>query len=124
MKLMKFNMIFKKVKEFIMKHILQILLAFVILIVIILISSCFKTEAVKIIDYEIEILKCDQEINFYTEMKTNAHQMAESARALGYTDNHMIIIYAKRDWENAQMKITEATARKDAFIVERDNKWS
>ena len=81
MKLMKFNMIFKKVKEFIMKNFLQVLSAFIILIIIILIHGCFGTEAVEMIDYEAEILKCEQEISFYTTMKTNAHQMAESARS-------------------------------------------
>lgn len=121
---MKFNMIFKKVKEFIMKNFLQVLSAFIILIIIILIHGCFGTEAVEMIDYEAEILKCEQEISFYTTMKTNAHQMAESARALGYTDNHMIIIYAKRDWENAQSKLVEATTRKNTLIAERDNKWN
>lgn len=121
---MKFNMIFKKIKNFFKKYCLQIFSAITILIIIFIFYGCFQTSATETIDYKTEILKCEQEINFYTTMISNAHQMAESARALGYSDNHIIIIYAKRDWENAQDKLAEAVARKEILIAERDNKWN
>ena len=120
---MRLTMIFNKTKEFIMKHYTKIL--FILSLIIGICSLCVlaKQSNTSKIDYESEIIYCQQEIEFYTTIQNNAHQMATSARALGYSDNHMIIICAKEKWQEAQSRILEATEKMNNLISERDSKW-
>lgn len=55
-------------------------------------------------------------INNCLVYKSNAHTMAESARALGYDETHPVILLAKEEWEN----INKLQIRYEALYEELD----
>lgn len=50
--------------------------------------------------------------------KDAAHLMAEGARALGYPENHPVIVTAKREWHEANNKQKEHQARYDKLSTD------
>ena len=107
-------MIFKIVKEFIMKHWLKLLGASTLLIFIFMLWSTITAKEVNQIPVNMEISWYETQIEGYVRLQGHAHQMAESARGLGYPDSHSIIQTAKTEWATAQNNIDEMTA-----IIER-----
>lgn len=53
----------------------------------------------RIISDDLNVL--DRKLNECLLQKEHAHDMAESARALGYDESHPVILLAKDEWENA-----------------------
>ena len=118
---MKFNMIFKKVKEFIMKYWLQLIgLTTIIVMVIGIFSVVMADNQEDKIPADRELEWYSQQIEFYQKNQVNAHNMAEAARALGYADDHSIIQTAKSEWTNAQAKIEELTLIIDNIKAEEE----
>lgn len=54
-------------------------------------------------------------INECIEKKETAHQMAECARALGYSENHTVIQIAKQEWAEQEELQTAYTAELKAY---------
>ena len=55
-----------------------------------------------------KIIECQQ-------LQSAAHQMANAARALGYEENHTVILLAKQEWHEAQNIIHECKAQLDKW---------
>ena len=105
---MKFNMIFKIVKEMIMKYWLQILGCTTSIIMIVAICSAALTpKETDKFSPKMELEWYQTQLDIYTQKQDNAHKMAEAARGLGYLDNHAIIQTAKKEWAQAQIQIKE-----------------
>ena len=63
--------------------------------------NSFKDEKIK--DYS--LMELEMLIIEYSNIQYNAHELAESARALGWPETSEPIIYAQIEWGNAQMAI-------------------
>lgn len=114
-------MIFKKVKELIMKYWLQLIgLTTFIMMIVGIFNVVMANEQENKIPADRELEWYSQQIEFYQKNQVNAHNMAEAARALGYADNHSIIQTAKSEWINAQVKIEELTLIIDNIKAEEE----
>lgn len=60
--------------------------------------------------YTNDIQNLESEIGTYVSMQEHAHTMAESARALGYSENSEIIVQAQKIWAENAEKITSTTS--------------
>ena len=104
-------MIFKTLKELIMKYFLQLIgcLTFVVMIVGLWSAALTANDS---------NMTLEQELNWYESLVTvyesnqiNAHKMATAARELGYPETHTIILTAKEEWSRANDGLKEATLK-------------
>ena len=63
--------------------------------------NSFKDEKIK----EYSLMELEMLIIEYSNIQYNAHELAESARALGWPETSEPIVYAQIEWGNAQMAI-------------------
>jgi hypothetical protein len=59
-------------------------------------------------------------IEFFNQRQLDAHYLAESARCLGYAEEHPIIILAKQEWTNANAFVLIYSQRLDNIIAEEE----
>ena len=97
-----------------MKHWLKLIGASTLIVLIFMLWSTITAKEVNQIPVNMEISWYEAQIEGYVRLQGHAHQMAESARGLGYPDSHSIIQTAKTEWATAQNNIDEMTA-----IIER-----
>lgn len=63
-----------------------------------------------------------EQINEAQEMCDVAHELAENARHFGLTDDHYIIWYAKKVWNEYHTKVVNLTAQYNTAVAEENNK--
>lgn len=84
----------------------KIIISTLLLFSFILPFNVFATEPTTIEEHE-------SLINQFEERKNYAHQMAEAARALGYTEDHTIITTAQSEWWTAHNAQTDIQKKLD-----------
>ena len=113
-------MIFKLVKEFVMKHWLKLIGASTLIVLIFMLWSIITAKETNQLPTNMEISWYETQIEGYIKLQGHAHQMAESARGLGYPDSHSIIQTAKNEWATAQNNIDEMTAIVEKLKAEEE----
>ena len=105
-----------------MKHWLKLIGASTLIILIFMLWSVITAKEAVQIPVNMEISWYETQIEGYIKLQGHAHQMAESARGLGYPDSHSIIQTAKTEWTTAQNNIDEMTAIVEKLKAEEEAK--
>jgi hypothetical protein len=97
-------------------------------------EAYIPSEPLKIMENEIIVLKSNsieyvdtddktQLSNLIAEMKqrkSDAHSLAEAARALGYDEEHSIIVLAKKEWNTAHTYMLNYTTKYNEIIKKEE----
>ena len=62
-------------------------------------------------------------IEYYTIQKENAHLMAESGRALGYSENHIVVQLAKQEWKKAADALDYYTTKYELLKEKQETEY-
>lgn len=96
-----------------MKRFLSIFLAAVIL------SGCFMLPACAAENMD----TLSKKITEMEKRKVDAHAMAEAARALGYAEDHSVILLAKEEWNKANTNKIEYQKQYNSLKAAEEAKW-
>ena len=95
------------------------------IIILTIICSCIFANA----NYSVEELQ--EDISTYRNTKDVSHQMAECARQLGYSEDHMIIQIAKSHWQEAhiqqcksEVKLNELNEQSNVKTDKANTTWT